>query len=199
MTLMLRDLSAGQQCRHPKPCPNMLILCNLDTDWLVIWNSIVLMLRPFEYCAHMTEEHFIYTLTLRPRQKSRHFAHNFANNSNYFFLKYENYFSIQISMDLLINCPVERSQHWFRQLSGIEQVTGQYLNMMTSSNGSIFRVTGPVNSLHKGQRRGALIFSLVTRNGRGPIYFTPDHKFRRIFGQQASLFIFLSNDRFIAQ
>ena len=142
MTLMLRDLSAGKQCRHPKHCPNMLILRNLDTDWLVIWNSIVLMLRPFEYCAHMTEEHSIYTLILRPRQKSRHFAHNFANDFNYFFLKYENYFSIQISVDLLTNCPVERSQHWFKQLSGIEQVTGQYLNMMTSSYGSIFRVTG---------------------------------------------------------
>ena len=40
-------------------------------------------------------------------------------------------------------------------------------NMMTSSNGNIFRVTGhlcgrsPVNSLHKGQWRGALMFSLI--------------------------------------
>ena len=43
-------------------------------------------------------------------------------------------------------------------------------SMMTSSNGDIFRVTGlfvrgihrsPVNSLHKGQRRGALMFSLI--------------------------------------
>ena len=39
--------------------------------------------------------------------------------------------------------------------------------MMTSSNGNIFRVTGhlrgefPVNSPHKGQWRGALMFSLV--------------------------------------
>ena len=39
--------------------------------------------------------------------------------------------------------------------------------MMTSSNGNIFRVTGhlcgrfPVNSPHKGQWRGALIFSLI--------------------------------------
>ena len=42
--------------------------------------------------------------------------------------------------------------------------------MMTSSNGNIFRVTGPlcgeispvpVNSLHKGQWRGALMFSLI--------------------------------------
>ena len=39
--------------------------------------------------------------------------------------------------------------------------------MVTSSNGNIFRVTGhlcgefPVNSLHKGQWRGALMFSLV--------------------------------------
>ena len=34
-------------------------------------------------------------------------------------------------------------------------------NMMKSSNGSIFRVTGPVNSPHKGQWRGALMFSLI--------------------------------------
>ena len=45
-----------------------------------------------------------------------------------------------------------------------------FLIMMTSSNGNIFRVTGPflrgihqspANSPHKGQRRGALIFSLI--------------------------------------
>ena len=44
------------------------------------------------------------------------------------------------------------------------------LRMMTSSNGNIFRVTGhlcgeftgpPVNSPHKGQWRGALMFSLI--------------------------------------
>ena len=42
-------------------------------------------------------------------------------------------------------------------------------NMMTSSNGNIFRVTGPLcgeftgpaNSPHKGQWRGALMFSLI--------------------------------------
>ena len=35
------------------------------------------------------------------------------------------------------------------------------LLIMTSSNGSIFRVTGPVNSPHKGQWGGALMFSLI--------------------------------------
>ena len=38
------------------------------------------------------------------------------------------------------------------------------LSMMTSSNGNIFRDTGPllpVNSPHKGQWRGALIFSMI--------------------------------------
>ena len=48
-------------------------------------------------------------------------------------------------------------------------------DMMTSSNGNIFRVTGhlcaeftPVNSPHKGQWRGALIFTLICAriNGR---------------------------------
>ena len=39
-------------------------------------------------------------------------------------------------------------------------------HMMTSSNGNIFRVTGPlcgnpVNSSHKGEWRGALVFSLI--------------------------------------
>ena len=45
----------------------------------------------------------------------------------------------------------------------------QRWNMMTSSNGNIFAVTGPlcgihrspVNSPHKGQWRGALMFSLI--------------------------------------
>ena len=46
---------------------------------------------------------------------------------------------------------------------------GRVLYIMTSSNGNIFRVTGlcagnspgPVNSPHKGQWRGALMFSLI--------------------------------------
>ena len=33
--------------------------------------------------------------------------------------------------------------------------------MITSSNGNIFRVTGPVNSPHKGQWSGALMFPLI--------------------------------------
>ena len=45
----------------------------------------------------------------------------------------------------------------------------KFVDMMTSSNGNIFRVTGPlcgnspvpVNSPHKGQWRGALMFSLI--------------------------------------
>ena len=48
-------------------------------------------------------------------------------------------------------------------------IVARVLPMMTSSNGSIFRVTGPlcgsspvpVNSPHKGQWRGALMFSLI--------------------------------------
>ena len=56
--------------------------------------------------------------------------------------------------------------HWFR--AGIRPGCVEY--MMTSSNGNIFRVTGhlcgefirsPVNSQHKGQWRGALMFSLI--------------------------------------
>ena len=45
--------------------------------------------------------------------------------------------------------------------------------MMTSSNGNLFRVTGPlyyhrspVNSPHKGQWRGALMFSMICLNKR---------------------------------
>ena len=52
----------------------------------------------------------------------------------------------------------------------------QYQCMMTSSKGNIFRVTGPlcegkhrspVDSHHKGQWRGALMFSLMSANNRG--------------------------------
>ena len=35
------------------------------------------------------------------------------------------------------------------------------IHMMTSSNGNIFHVTGPVNSPHKGQWCGTLLFSLI--------------------------------------
>ena len=51
---------------------------------------------------------------------------------------------------------------------------GHFSHMMTSSNGNIFRVTGPfvrgihrllVNSPHKGQWRGGLMFSLTWING----------------------------------
>ena len=48
---------------------------------------------------------------------------------------------------------------------GSKLTTGHHWFMMTSSNGNIFRVTGPspvpVNSPHKGQWRGALMFSLI--------------------------------------
>ena len=57
--------------------------------------------------------------------------------------------------------------------SQIKEILRHYTHfndMMTSSNGNIFRVTGPlcggihrrpVNSPHKGQWRGALMFSLI--------------------------------------
>ena len=53
----------------------------------------------------------------------------------------------------------ETTMSWFCQNRGHCR-----LRMMTSSNGNIFRVTGPlspVNSPNKGQWRGALMFSLI--------------------------------------
>ena len=47
------------------------------------------------------------------------------------------------------------NQRWWRCVSTLD------IFMMTSSNVSLFRVTGPVNSSHKGQWRGALMFSLI--------------------------------------
>ena len=41
---------------------------------------------------------------------------------------------------------------------------------MASSNGNVFRVTGPVNSLHKGQWRGALMFHLNSAWINGWVY-----------------------------
>ena len=46
----------------------------------------------------------------------------------------------------------------------IQMTSSMRMLMMTSSNGNIFRVTSrlsPVNSPHKGQWRGALMFSLI--------------------------------------
>ena len=63
----------------------------------------------------------------------------------------------------------ERRFSWFKHFL-MEDKHPFILYMMTSSNGNIFRVTGhlcgeftgpPVNSPHKGQSRGALIFSLI--------------------------------------
>ena len=70
---------------------------------------------------------------------------------------------------------VNPTWHWNRvfQVSTISKNWSSsfpcIMGMMTSSNGNIFRVTGPlcgeftgpVNSPHKGQWRGALIFSLI--------------------------------------
>ena len=64
-----------------------------------------------------------------------------------------------INMEFVITCPSHSGEHLLNAF-GI---------MMTSSNGNIFRVTGlcagnspvPVNSPHKGQWRGALMFSLI--------------------------------------
>ena len=57
---------------------------------------------------------------------------------------------------------------WMTGIVPLHQYIRNYI-MMTSSNGNIFRVTGPlcveftgpVNSPHKGQWRGALMFSLI--------------------------------------
>ena len=63
-----------------------------------------------------------------------------------------------------LKCPqnltrLPRCLHWYMECNSHV--------MTTSSNGNIFRITGPlcgnspVNSPHKGQWRGALIFSLI--------------------------------------
>ena len=57
------------------------------------------------------------------------------------------------------------SQELWNLLSKTVHSTRSFIwNMMTSSNGNIFLITGPlwlVNSPHKGQCRGALMFSLI--------------------------------------
>ena len=71
-----------------------------------------------------------------------------------------NYACYNISIDVFLNVAFKKLAKLFRQAVNI---------MMTSSNGNIFRVTGPlcgeftspVNSTHKGQWRGVLIFSLI--------------------------------------
>ena len=79
---------------------------------------------------------------------------------------------------LSIHCidPFHSRNPWTRNdllcIPSIQHKPGYSIHpMMTSSNGNIFRVTGPlspVNSPHKGQWRGALLFSLICDwiNGR---------------------------------
>ena len=59
------------------------------------------------------------------------------------------------------------SQHWFRSRNNLVPNKRQAITMMTSPNGNIFRGTGPLcgeftGSPHKGQWRGALMFSLIS-------------------------------------
>ena len=78
---------------------------------------------------------------------------------------------------MVINCTW---QHFLQQSTSMIAVRGQSLHtfcygirktMVTSSNGNIFYVTGPfvrsihrspLNSIHKGKWRGALMFSLIS-------------------------------------
>ena len=54
--------------------------------------------------------------------------------------------------------------------------------MMTSSNGIIFRVTGHLNSPHKGQWRGALMFSLICARINGWVNNREAGDFKRHHG-----------------
>ena len=73
---------------------------------------------------------------------------------------------ITINVTTAPGTPVAR---WLFCMTIISMVSLFLVSMMTSSNGIIFRVTGPlcgeftvpVNSPHKGQWRGALMFSLI--------------------------------------
>ena len=53
---------------------------------------------------------------------------------------------------------------WVEAESG-DMWSGASHNMMTSSDGNFLRVNSPVNSPHKGQGRGALMFSFIWING----------------------------------
>ena len=76
------------------------------------------------------------------------------------------YLSLKIKWNLAKNCFIKRASKQNNRILHILVVTCAWIripnNMMTSSNGNTFRVTGwaPVNSPHKGQWRGAFIFSL---------------------------------------
>ena len=68
----------------------------------------------------------------------------------------------------------QNPQHTVDDLFYLGQWITTFVNMMTSSNGNISRVTGPrwiprspVNSPHKGQWRGALMFSLICTRKKG--------------------------------
>ena len=71
------------------------------------------------------------------------------------------------TMSIIYPCTTEVATEVATTIGPDAEVSDRCLIIMTSSNGNIFRVTGhlcglsPVNSQHKGQWRGALIFSLI--------------------------------------
>ena len=81
--------------------------------------------------------------------------------------------SLPVALDLLdlqiaeeVRAYVHNDCPLLQPLEGKVENMGSFYIMMTSSNGNIFRITGPlwgepVDSPHKGQWRGALVFSLI--------------------------------------
>ena len=77
--------------------------------------------------------------------------------------------------------------------------------MMTSSNGNIFRVTGPlcgnspvpVNSPHKGQWRGALMFTLICVWINGWVNNREAGDLRRYRGHYDVIVMILSRERWV--
>ena len=84
---------------------------------------------------------------------------------------YRSYLVVFCCHLILVHLPmsVRLTEMALRQSHDCQSGSQASLSMMTSSNGNIFRVTGlcagnspvPVNSPHKGQWRGTLMFSLI--------------------------------------
>ena len=130
-----------------------------------------------DLCWSSARVHFWQINTLKIRQNCFHFADDFFKRM---FLNENVKISIRFSLKIVPKGPIDNKSAMVHKWLGVEQATSHYLNQWWLVYWHIYHddvikwkhfprywpfVRGihrsPVNSLHKGQWRGALMFSLI--------------------------------------
>ena len=134
------------------------IFSNTSANWITRDNHLLEWWQHCKYC--------MYTLQWDHKKYRAPICNVFNYMIWIFFFKSKFAFGLPIIHPNRFEMHLETLFECLNQSTNISKST----NMMTSSNGNIFRVTGhlcgefhrsPVNFPHKGQWRGALMFSLI--------------------------------------